>query len=146
MNAGAPTQAQLAHAQLIQQQNGLLAAIFTAQADPPSRGLAAYRTNAHANAQRALQAAYPVTEQLVSPENFAPLAHDFWHQHPPQRGDLAHWGHQLAAFLAASPQLADTPYLADVAQIEWALHTCAGAADCSQDTASFAVAEELPDH
>ncbi len=152
MNAGTPNHAQLAvaqlgQAQLVQQQNGLLAAIFTVQADLPSRGLAAYRTNAHASAQRALQAAYPVIEQLVGPDNFALLARDFGHQHPPQRGDLAHWGHQLAAFLATSSQLVDTPYLADVAHIEWALHTCAGAADRAQDSASFAaLAQHAPEN
>jgi Putative DNA-binding domain len=127
-----------AQAGLAQQQNALLDSIFAANSSAPSRGLAAYRANAHASAQRALQAAYPVTAQLMGEDNFCYLARDFWHQHPPQRGDLAQWGGDLPAFLAASEQLADTPYLADVAHIEWALHRCAGAHDRAQDAASFA--------
>ena len=123
---------------LAQQQNDLLAAIFAPHADKPLRGLAAYRSHAHTSAQRVLQAVYPVITQLVGDENFGYLARDFWHQHPPDCGDLAQWGGQLPVFLAASQQLADTPYLADVAQIEWALHVCAGAADKSQNVDSFA--------
>jgi Putative DNA-binding domain len=123
---------------LAEQQNALLASIFTARAIASSRGLAAYRANAHACAERALRTAYPVMVQLMGDENFAYLARDFWHQHPPLLGDLAQWGDKLPLFLTASDQLADTPYLADVACIEWALHTCAGAADRTQDAASFA--------
>jgi Putative DNA-binding domain len=123
---------------LAEEQNALLASIFAARAIVPSRGLAAYRANAHASAERALQAAYPVVAQLMGEGDFHYLARDFWHQHPPQLGDLAQWGGAFPAFLAASDQLTDTPYLADVAHIEWALHRCAGAADRVLDAASFA--------
>jgi Putative DNA-binding domain len=137
-------------ASLTEQQNHLLTSLFAARADAtkpiafnaPSRGLAAYRANAHATAQGALQAVYPVLEQLIGADNFAYLARYFWCEHPPQRGDLAQWGEGLAAYVAASAQLADTPYLADVAQIEWALHVCALAEDRLQDTASFALLTE----
>jgi hypothetical protein len=127
----------MAWTSLAEQQNDLLGSIFAPRVATSSRGLAAYRANAHATAQRALQAVYPVLEQLIGADNFAYLARDFWCQCPPQRGDLAQWGEGLAAFVAASAQLADTPYLADVARIEWALHTCALAEDRSQDLASF---------
>jgi Putative DNA-binding domain len=128
-----------AQAWLADQQNHLLGRIFAARVDAPPRGLATYRANAHASAERALLAAYPVIAQLVGSEGFAHLARDFWHQHPPQRGDLAQWGDALPPFLAASVQLIDTPYLADVARIEWALHICAQANDAAQDAASFAL-------
>lgn len=137
----------LDRASLALQQNALLEAIFALRTEPPARGLAAYRANAYANAERALQAAYPVMAQLVGHENFAYLARDFWQHHPPLRGDLAQWGDALPAFLSASQQLADTPYLADVAHIEWALHTCAGATDRSPDPASFAqLTQHAPEH
>jgi hypothetical protein len=133
-------------ASLAQAQNGLLERIFAARSDAPSRGLAAYRANAHASAERALLAAYPVLAQLIGAENFAYLARDFWHQHPPQRGDLAQWGSALPQFVAATTQLADTPYLPDVAAIEWALHTCATAADAEPALASFAaLSQHEPD-
>lgn len=102
------------------------------------RGLNAYRANGHALAERALLAAYPVVAALIGGENFAWLARDLWHHHPPHRGDLAQWGNALAAFVRSHEQLAEVPYLADVAQAEWALHRAAGAADAEPDPASFA--------
>jgi hypothetical protein len=50
---------------------------------------------------------------------------------------MGQWGDGLASFLAAAPQLADEPFLPDVARIEWALHRAAFAADASVDLASF---------
>lgn len=110
--------------------------------EPSSRGLAAYRANGHALAERALHAAYPVVAALVGGDSFAALARSFWHRHPPQRGDLACWGGDLPGFLADDPQLADVPYLADVARVEWALHRAAGAADADADPASYALLTE----
>lgn len=106
------------------------------------RGLQCYQANALALARRALPEAFPVLTQMLGEESFADLAADFWQQWPPARGDVAHWGGELPAFLAASPQLADVPYLADVAQVEWALHSVATAADNVLDTASFALLTE----
>jgi hypothetical protein len=103
------------------------------------RGLQAYQANGQALAERALAAAYPVLAQLIGEESFASLARHIWTVHPPQRGDVAYWGAELAEFLAASSQLADEPFLPDVARIEWALHRAATAADCTVDAASFAL-------
>jgi hypothetical protein len=102
------------------------------------RGLRAYQANGHALAERSLQAAYPVIAELIGHENFDPLARELWHSHPPERGDLAHWGDALPDFLQAHEQLAGLPYLADVARVEWALHLAAGAPDAPTDAASFA--------
>jgi hypothetical protein len=96
------------------------------------RGLLAYRANAGASAERALAAAYPTVRLLLGDANFAALARALWHAQPPQRGDLAMFGDALPAFLAASPQLADEPYLADCARLDWALH-CADQADDGAD-------------
>lgn len=110
-----------------------------------ARGLAAYRANGHALAERALSAAYPVVAALIGRDNFAPLARDLWQRHPPQCGDLAQWGDTLPRFLDTNAQLADVPYLSDVARAEWALHRAAGAADAAPDLASFArLAQEDP--
>ena len=105
---------------------------------PSARGLAAYRANGHALAQRALAAAYPVLQALIGEEDFALLAKDFWHRLPPECGDLAHWGAVLPDFVRNNPMLAQVPYLADVARVEWALHRAASAADQPADPASFA--------
>lgn len=103
------------------------------------RGLQAYQANGLALAERALGAAYPVLAQLIGGESFAPLARHFWRRHPPGRGDMACWGDGLADFLDASSQLADEPYLGDVARMEWALHRAATAADALPDPPSFAL-------
>lgn len=112
-----------------------------------ARGLNCYKSNAHAVAERSLAVTYPVVTALLSAESMAQLARALWHTHPPQRGDLAHWGADLASFLATSPQLADLPWLADVARLEWALHQADGAADAVTDLSTLArLAEEDPAH
>ena len=104
-----------------------------------ARGLKAYKANGHALAERAMQAAYPVLTQLLGQESLGALARAFWHAQPPRCGDLAQWGAGLATFLRDSAQLAEAPYLADVASVEWSLHTCASEADRVGDPASFAL-------
>lgn len=98
---------------------------------PPraTRGLQAYRANAGALAERALTAAFPTVAQLVGAESFAALARALWFAQPPQRGDIGTWGDGLADFIAAAPQLAEEPYLADVARLDWAVHRAEQAAE-----------------
>lgn len=92
-------------------------------------GLAAYRANAGAHAERALAAAYPTLQQLLGDESFAALARAHWQADPPLRGDLAQWGAGLPAFIADDAQLASEPYLADMARLDWAVHQAEQAAD-----------------
>ncbi len=142
---------------LAARQNALLAALFAgpgdaalaAQADlaryahlgtscgQGHRGLQVYQANGHGLAQRALNAVYPVLAQLIGGDSFAALARALWHTHPPERGDLAQWGGHLAAFIQRAEQLADEPYLPDVARLEWALHQCASAADAKAEPSSW---------
>jgi hypothetical protein len=113
--------------------------------DPRSLGLKAYQANAHGLAQRALLAVYPVVAEIIGAEGFAQLACAFWHAHPPARGDLAQWGEFLPQFLDGSPQVQETPYLSDVARVEWALHGAATASNGVTDTPSLArLTEEDP--
>jgi hypothetical protein len=154
-----------AHAILLEQQQALLQNLFAAprshvgaqsrhslgamldtQGGQSDRGLMAYTANGHALAERTLHTAYPVIAALLGGDNLAALARDLWHRHPPTRGDLAHWGDALPDLLANNEQLADTPYLADVARTEWALHRAASAVDATPDLPSFArLASEEPE-
>lgn len=137
---------------LQQQQSLLLQALFgSPQLDDlhaclhphqAQRGLQAYLANGMALAERALAAAYPSVAQLIGEDSFASLAHHFWRQHPPQRGDMGEWGGELAVFLEATPQLADEPFLGDVARIEWALHRAGTALDAVPDLPSFSLLSE----
>lgn len=109
------------------------------------RGVAAYRANAGAMAERALAQAYPVVQQLLGDEAFTALARTLWLREPPVRGDLAHWGDTLPAFVADDPALAELPYLAALAQLEWAVHQAAHAADAPAPDATALQALESAD-
>lgn len=124
-------------------QTALLDALL--QPQPPhadarwdATGVAVYRANAHAHAERTLAGTYPVVRALLGDDAFHALARALWHRHPPMRGDLGEWGGALAGFIATAPDLADLPYLGDVARLEWALHQAARAPEARPDPASFA--------
>jgi hypothetical protein len=125
---------------LADQQSLLLAALFdlwsAVEANPDMaaqqswpqgqylRGLQAYRSNAAIMAQGVLKSIYPQTARLMGDEQFEGMAVHLWRTHPPTRGDLAQWGESLADFLRSIPELmAHEPYLADLAELEWALHS-----------------------
>ncbi len=107
-----------------------------------TRGLQVYQANAGALAERALAAAFPTVQELLGEESFAHLARAFWKQAAPERGDVGTWGADLASFLAGAPNLADEPYLADVARLEWAVHVAQSALDCAVDASSLAILAE----
>lgn len=127
-------------------QQQLLAAL-SRQGEPPAlreqgsraeRGLAAYRANASALAERALAAACPTVQAMMGEEDFAALARAFWRDHPPQRGDLGEWGGELPGWIAAQTGLAEWPWLADSAGLDLSLHRCERAGDAVPDLASLA--------
>jgi Putative DNA-binding domain len=104
---------------------------------PHEAGLAAYRANAGALAERALGAAYPTVAALVGEEAFAALARDLWRHHPPERGDLAEWGGALPGFIERSAQLASEAYLSDSARLDWLVHQASRAADAADAPVAF---------
>jgi Putative DNA-binding domain len=97
--------------------------------DALARGLAAYRANAAALAERALVAVYPTVQEVVGADAFASLARVHWQAHPPTQGDMALWGDALPRFLADEAALQDEPYLPDLARLEWAVHEADRALD-----------------
>jgi hypothetical protein len=107
------------------------------------RGLQAYQANAGASAERSLAASFPTVQALVGEDSFAALARAFWHALPPRRGDLAWFGDELPAFIASSEQLADVPFLADVARLEWQLALAERAADGEVEVDSL---QQLAEH
>lgn len=125
-------------------QQALLAALAAPRADPDAPpGLKAYRANAHASARRALATACPTLAALLGDEDFAALAREFWHAHPPHRGDLGEWGDALPGWIADHEGLADWPYLADCARVDLALHRCERAADATPDAATLALLADV---
>jgi hypothetical protein len=106
------------------------------------QALAAYRGNAAAIAERALAAAFPTVQQLVGDESFAQLARAMWHHAPPQRGDLGQWGDAMPGWIERDAQLAAEPYLADVARVDWAVHSIEQAADVESPAVGLALLAE----
>lgn len=120
------------------QQGALVAAIRLQPGAAPAlqgqpqhieQGLAAYRGNGWAVAERALAAAYPTVQGLLGKQAFAGLARALWQAHPPAMGDLACWGAALADYLAGPEGLDDAPGLPDTARLDWAMHRAGFACD-----------------
>jgi hypothetical protein len=108
-----------------------------------TRGLQAYQANAGASAERALAAGFPTVQALIGEDSFAALARALWHARPPVRGDLACFGEDLPAFIADSEQLADVPYLADAARLDWLLAVAERAADGEAELATLGLLAEI---
>ena len=150
--------ASAAHAAEAQRQRALVGAILAPRPDAATldlnetgeratRGLAAYRANAEALAERALGAAFGSIRAMLGDADFAHLAAEFWRAKPPQRGDVGEWGADFAGWLQAHRAMASWPYLADCARLDFALHCNERAADASFDAESLALlAEGDPQH
>jgi hypothetical protein len=137
-----------AYAAEAERQRALVGAILAPRADAAAlalhetgeraeRGLAAYRANAEALAERALGAAFGSIRVMLGEEDFAHLAAEFWRARPPQRGDVGEWGADIAGWLDAHPALARWPYLADCARLDFAMHANERAADALVDADSL---------
>jgi hypothetical protein len=124
-----------ATAQEAARQQALLQQITTT--DPASRGLAVYRSNAIALAERALAAMYPTLHSLLGVDDFRQLARAHWRDEPPQRGDIGAWGEVLPDWIGRQAGLDAWPYLADCARLDALRHACERAADAVLDTDSL---------
>lgn len=143
MNAEAQRQQALIAAILQRDDGASLQARMAARPAGVRRGLQAYQANAGASAERSLAATFPTVQALVGEESFAALARAFWHAEPPLRGDLAQFGRHLPVFIAAGEQLADVPYLADVARLDWLLANAERALDAQVDTDTLSLLAEV---
>ncbi|MBB4841540.1 hypothetical protein HNP55_000035 [Paucibacter oligotrophus] len=138
-------------AELQARQAALLAALASGRGAVPGlcglgsaglqRGLQAYRSNAQALAARALAAVYGPLHAWLGEASFAAMAWAFWRASPPQRGDLAEWGADLADFLARQPQMEALP--CQLARLCWAAHRAEGCADGVLDGPSLHLLAQL---
>lgn len=97
------------------------AGIIVGGALTPAQRIAIYRNAFHISLRDALATTYPALEKLVGRDCFADLANRFLRQSPPRQPVLAEYGGGFADFLAAQRELADYPFLPDVARLEWAM-------------------------
>ena len=106
-------------------------------------GVSAYRSNAYAAVNATLAATFPTVAALVGNASLQWLARAYRQAEPPARGDLAWFGEKLPDFIAASTDLAELPWLADVARLDWTLAQAEAAPDAEPDPASLALLAEV---
>ncbi|MEJ6004131.1 putative DNA-binding domain-containing protein [Paucibacter sp. AS339] len=105
------------------------------------RGLQAYRLNAQALSAKALASVYGRVEAELGAESFRAMAWAFWRSSPPELGDLACWGADLADFLDAQEGM--DAWLIDLARLEWAAHQVEQSADEEPDAQSWPLLARL---
>jgi len=81
--------------------------------------------------QNALSTSYPVISRLVGTEFFRFLTQQYIQQYPSVSGDLNRYGDAFFQLLQALPEVAELPYLADIAQLEWLVQLAENARDSS---------------
>ena len=109
-------------------QSGFAASLLSAE-KVADRRFFVHRNNMKASLGAALAARFPVVLRLVGVEFFRAMAVVFVERHPPRSPVLAAYGAGFADFLDGFEPVADLPYLADVARLEWARHLAWHAAD-----------------
>jgi len=87
---------------------------------PASARLRIYRNNMFVSLTNALAACYPVVRRLVGEDCFKEQARQYIRSHELRSPNLHQYGGGFADFLSTSPDVRTLPYLADVAQLEWA--------------------------
>lgn len=125
-------------------QNALLAAIFdtSSKHDFDERGLAIYRSNLRATAERSLAITFPTIQALVGEDIMRYATEELLQCSPPDHGDWARWGKQLPQVLAQIDALADYPFIEDCAALDYLCHQSIRAADTQQDLSSLSVLEQ----
>lgn len=105
-------------------------------------GLRVYQNNLLMTAARSLSISYPVMQKLLSHDTMVALAQLMLKKNPPNTGDWADWGEELVHVLAESELMAEHPYLADMAVLEWQLHCVSKGADQSPEPSTLFLLEE----
>jgi hypothetical protein len=82
------------------------------------RRYAVYRNNVTVSLIRAMESNFPVVRRLLGEQYFAGLAREFVQQHPPKSPLMFQYGAAFGDFLKTEEDLANYPYLCDVAILE----------------------------
>jgi hypothetical protein len=99
---------------------GLSPLLATGRADPYRR-LRIYQNNTRASLTATLMAVFPVTVRLVDERFFRYVASEFIRHNPPSEPRLVRYGWDFPAFLRTFEGLAEMPFVAETARLEWAI-------------------------
>ncbi len=91
--------------------------------------IAVYVNNFAAIVAGALRNVFPTVEQLVGDACFRGLAQRYSREHASVSGDLQAYGHAFPAMLGQIYGAGEYAFIADIAQLEFALDECLAAAD-----------------
>src|SRR5580658_4464424 len=105
---------------LLELQRSMRAQLLALQA-PPDELLGIYHNTVHSALVNALRLSFPVVQRIVGEEFFEGAAREFIAAHAPDSAYLNDYGLRYPAFLAQFPPAMTLPYLADVADLEWAV-------------------------
>lgn len=109
----------------------------------PAARLAVYRNTVIASLTTALRLSYPTVHRLVGADFFQSAAQLFLAAQPPHGAYLDNYDPAFADFLAGFAPAAAIPYLAGVAQLDWAVNRALHAPDTeSLDPARLAAVAE----
>jgi len=98
----------------------------------PAQRLQLYRNNLVIGLTEALAAVYPVVKRLVGEDFFRVTCREFIPAQPPRQAALHEFGESFPEFIRSYEPASSLPYLADVAELEWAWHEAYHAADADR--------------
>lgn len=121
-------------------QTGFAHAVFNADAavpegivshlrPQPRKRFGVYRNNVYVSLISVLEGRFPVVSRLLGEDFFKATARVFVEHHPPTSPVLMRYGGGFPKFLETFEPVADLPWLADVARLEWAWNLAYHAAD-----------------
>jgi hypothetical protein len=84
--------------------------------------LAIYRNSFIVALVKTLGDTYTVCKKIVGEEFFQAMGHIYIQQTPSRSANIHNYGESLATFIQGFPAAQTLPYLASVAELEWALH------------------------
>jgi hypothetical protein len=99
--------------------------------EPCPKRFSVYRNNIMVSLKEALSSGFPAVSALVGPDFFAAMSGIYIRENPPISPILAFFGETFAEFIKSFPPAEAIPYLADVAQFEYALRRSYHAADAA---------------
>ena len=104
--------------------SGEEAAIITTRfiAEGYEENASIYRNNVRHAHVGALSAIFPAIRALVGEDYFDGMAAQYSSAQPPVSAVLAGYGAGFSDYLAGRPELANVPFLPDVARLEWAMN------------------------